>query len=444
MLAAALLFVAGQAGPAFGETSDGPLLEGWNDFRAGMRAHGVMFETVNTNDLLSTVSGGLRRRTDIDGDVDLLFRVNAEKLAGWKGASFFLYGLGLYGDNPSRNVGDAQGVSNIGGPSGWKLFEAWYQQNLFGERLSLLTGLYDLTSEFDVIRSASELFVHSSFGTGPDLGLSGKNGPSTFPVTSFGFRLQGEVTENFSLRAAVVDGVPGNPENSTETHIHLSGDDGILAIGEVSYYRYGGPKRQEMLRERERPTSLRRLTFRRIGRAAELNYDGKYALGAWGYTTRLPDLSTMDAAGNPVQRNGTYGIYALAEQRVYREAGAPFQGLTLNGRAGFADPQVNRFVSFLRGSLIYTGLFPGRDLDQAGFGVAVSRSGSHFESGQHRAGIPVSRDTVALELTYAAYVTPTVIFQPDFQYIINPGSNPSVSNAFLAGARLEIHFNWFQ
>ncbi len=430
--------------PARGEEPDRTWQARWSALGKAATSKGIMLETVNTNDLLSTVSGGLRRRTDINGDVDLLFRVDAEELAGWKGANFFLYGLGLYGNNPSRNVGDAQGVSSIGGPNGWKLFEAWYQQNFFGERLSLLTGLYDLTSEFDVIRSASELFVHGSFGTGPDLGLSGRNGPSTFPVTSFGVRLQGEVTENFSLRAAVLDGVPGDPDEPTGTHIHLGGDDGILAIGEMSYYRYGAPKRQEMLRERERPTSARRLTFRRIGRAAELNYDGKYALGAWGYTTRLNDLSALDPAGNPVRRDGTYGIYALAEQRVYREPGAPFQGLTLNGRVGVADQRVNRFVTFLRGSLIYTGLFPGRDRDQAGFGVAISRSGSHFESGQRRAGIPVSRDTVALEWTYAVEVNPSVIFQPDFQYVINPGSNPAISNAFVAGARLEIHYNWFK
>jgi carbohydrate-selective porin OprB len=40
-------------------------------------------------------------------------------------------------------------------------------------------------------------------------------------------------------------------------------------------------------------------------------------------------------------------------------------------------------------------------------------------------------------------MTPNVIFQPDFQYIIDPGSNPTIANAFVAGFRLEIHMNWF-
>ncbi|HEY5627542.1 MAG TPA: carbohydrate porin, partial [Nitrospira sp.] len=170
-------------GHANGETPDGTFVEKWNQLRTTVRAAGIGMETVNTNDVLSTVSGGIRRTTDVAGDLDLLLTVDAEKLQGWKGATFFLYGLGLYGANPSQNVGDVQGVSNIGSPNDWKLFEAWYQQNVFQERLSILAGLYDVTSEFDVVRSSSELFVHGSFGTGPDLGLSGKNGPSTFPTT---------------------------------------------------------------------------------------------------------------------------------------------------------------------------------------------------------------------------------------------------------------------
>ena len=32
---------------------------------------------------------------------------------GWEESTLFLYGLGLYGDNPSDNVGDFQAVSSI-------------------------------------------------------------------------------------------------------------------------------------------------------------------------------------------------------------------------------------------------------------------------------------------------------------------------------------------
>jgi porin len=431
-------------GYASGEILDDTFLDRWNQLRTGIRAAGIGLETVNTNDVLSTVSGGIRRGTDIDGDLDLLLTVDAEKLQGWKGGTFFLYGLGIYGNNPSQNVGDIQGVSNIGGRNDWKLFEAWYQQNLFRERFSILAGLYDVTSEFDVIRSSSELFVHGSFGTGPDLSLSGKNGLSTFPTTAVGVRVQGKFTENFTVRAAVMDGVPGDPNHPTGTHVNLREEDGVFAITEAAYYRFLVPEADEQSQERGRPSVIRRLTFRRLGRAAELTYDGKYAFGAWGYTTSLNDLSQVDSAGNPVKRNGTYGLYALAEQMVYHERGDPRQGLTLYTRVGMTDPQVNRFAYFLSSGFVYTGLIPGRNSDQTGFGIATSWSSSHFETGSRNAGQPVTGTTNALEWTHSVYLMPTVIFQPDFQYIINPGSNPSIRNAFVAGFRLEIHMNWFK
>lgn len=74
-------------------------------------------------------------------------------------------------------------ISNIEtGVRATRLYEAWLETGL-GERGSLRAGLYDLTSEFDVLETAN-LFIHSAHGIGSDIGLSGLNGPSIFPVTS--------------------------------------------------------------------------------------------------------------------------------------------------------------------------------------------------------------------------------------------------------------------
>lgn len=48
-------------------------------------------------------------------------------------------------------------------------------------------GLYDLNSEFDALDDAG-LFINSAFGVGTDIGLTGVNGPSIFPVTSLAVR----------------------------------------------------------------------------------------------------------------------------------------------------------------------------------------------------------------------------------------------------------------
>ena len=418
--------------------------DSWHAFRRFMDDTGILLETINTIDVLSTVSGGLRQRTAAAGDFDILLTLDGKRLLGWDEATLFVYGLGLYGDDPSENVGDFQGVSGIAASNTWKLFEFWYQHNFMEKRFSLLAGLYDVTSEFDVIRTSSELFLNSSFGTGGVFAASGINGPSTFPNTTLGLRGQAFVTNSLAIRAVVTDGVPGDPDNPGGTQILLKGEDGIFANGEIAYYvdkkRLTEKRREGVIKERP----LRKV-FQRVGRAAPVEYDGKYAVGFWGYTTSFNDVSEVDSSGNPVVRNGTYGMYALAEQNVFLETLVDDQGLTLFAALGLADPQVNRFSQFYGGGAVYRGLIPGRDLDELGFGVASTIHSDHYVRGQQRAGQSVDKEEITLEFTYTFNLfSPYVVIQPDLQYIINPDTNPSVPNALVMGARIQLNLSWFE
>ena len=146
------------------------------------------------------------------------------------------------------------------------------------------------------------------------MALSGKNGPSTFPNAALGFRAQAKLTENITLRAVVADGVPGNPPDDPDTmRLKLRHEDGILFTTEAAYY-VGKPDPQQTVRRNVGAERPRRLVFRRLGRAAELQYDAKYALGGWFYTTDLDDLSERDSAGDPVKRNGKIGRASCRER----------------------------------------------------------------------------------------------------------------------------------
>ncbi len=420
----------------------GSAIEQWKDFRTRMHDHGIILETTNTVDVLSNVSGGIRRKTAVAGDLDLLLTIDMKKLVpGWENGTLFVYGLGVYGNDPSKHVGDVQAVSNIAAPNSWRLFEAWYQHNLF-ERFSLLAGLYDVTSEFDVMVSSSALFLNGAFGTGAEFATSGRNGISTFPATSLGIRAQAIMTDSLMVRAVVADGVPGNPDDPRGTHIRLREDDGVFGAIELAYHRFRPADRTDPKRDilKEKP---RRLTFRRVGRSAPLEYEAKVVLGFWGSTTSLDHLSKIDNAGEPATRHGTYGIYGLAEYDVYHEPGDTNQELTVFGRAGMADPRVNRFFQGFAGGLVYTGLFPGRNFDQTGIGAAAALNGKYFKRGQRKAGEPVDTAEITLELAHAFFVNSNLIVQPDLQYVINPGTVQGRSNALVVGIRLEFNLNWF-
>ncbi len=385
----------------------------WGGARTDWDEKGFSFEAVYTGEVSNNQSGGIRHETVYLDNIDLTLSVDAEKAAGWKGATFFIYSLINHGGSPSENVGDAQGVSNIDAPHAWKIYEAWFQQNLFDDKLSVLAGLYDLNSEFDAIETAG-LFFNSSHGIGPDFSQSGQNGPSIFPTTSAGIRVKIQPTESWYFQAVVLDGVPGDPENPRGTHSRFDKDDGALLTVEIAW-----------------------LTG--TGEESDAPY-GKTALGVWRYTEDFDDLRDVDASGNPVKRSGNGGVYLLAERSVYREKNDSSQGLAVYGRYGIADDDVNQFDSYLGGGLVYTGLIPGRDEDQAGLSVAVAHNGNKFKRASKDAGASVNSSETTLELSYRAQVNPWFAIQPDIQYVIHPGTDPAVDDAFVIGTRFEVVF----
>ncbi|MBN1444212.1 MAG: carbohydrate porin, partial [Planctomycetes bacterium] len=382
----------------------------WGGARPWLEEHGLTFELYYLGEMLANVSGGVRRRAEWLGSADLILRTDLERLAGWKGGEVFLYGLGNHGGNPSENAGDLQAVSNIEAFDTWKLYEAWIEQEILEERLSLLLGLYALDSEFDVI-PAADILANSSFGTGAELGLSGINGASIFPTTSLGLRLEVRPVAPIYLRMAVLDGVSGDPDDPRGTRVILDEDDGLLIASEIGWIL--NPDREVAFAP---PSSHYRRGLAAPGGRPSCGYFGKYAAGAWGYTTEFEHVSRIDASGDPCRQRGSYGVYALAEQRAYCEPDNTFHGLSVFARAGLADDRVLVVDAYTAGGLDYNGLLPGRACDRLSLGVAAAHLGAEFRRAASRSGEDLAAWEVALEITYRAMIAPWFFFQPDVQY----------------------------
>jgi len=151
-------------------------------------ARGVIPTFSYTGELVRDAVGGTRRGSAFVGAAGVQVTLRLGRLLGWHGAQLFVFALGTHGGAPSELVGDVQGVSNLEAPADLKLEEAWLQQNLLDNRLSWLVGRYDLNTEFYRLQSAA-LFMNSSFGIGPELAQSGVGGPSIFPNTAVGTRV---------------------------------------------------------------------------------------------------------------------------------------------------------------------------------------------------------------------------------------------------------------
>lgn len=367
----------------------------------------ITLSVVYTADIWRNARGGVRMGWRYLDNLDVALTVDAERALGWDGATVFLYGLYNNGRSLSDDlVGDVQVISNIdAGVRAARLYEAWIEQRLMDDRLSLRAGLYDLNSEFDTTESGG-LFLNSSHGIGPDFSQTGENGPSIFPATSLALRAEYRFSDNWLVRAAVLDGVPGDPERPRRTTIKLGDGDGALLVGEANY----------------------------------LDDRTKVAVGVWRYTARFEDILRSQLGGQPVERSGNDGAYMLVERKLASETGDRDQGLSAWLRLGVADARFNAVGRYVGGGLVYTGPFEGRDEDQLGLALGRVRFGSPYRHVAELGGESLGTHETNVELTYRMPLTPRLTLQPDVQYVINPGGVPGRSDAVVVGLRTEAGF----
>jgi porin len=340
-----------------------------------------------TTDIIGDVAGGEQRGARWMGRLDLNLD-SGGGLLGVDGAHahadiFVLHGGGF----SQHDVGDAQVVSNIDAPYAIRTFEAWVEAPL-GNGVRAKAGLIDLNSEFDV-QSVGAIFLNSSFGIAPDYSQSGLNGPSIFPVTSAGLIVAVE-KPRWTLRAAVFDAVPGDPDHP---HSALPG-----AIGR------GG-------------------ALLSIEGELKIGTGGELQGGAWLYTDRFDRLDKMGKG-----RSG--GAYIQYEQ-VF--AGDDKTG-ALRGwaRVGRAASDVNEIGLYAGGGLVW-----GTEDHSYGAAIAHARLGNPALETFAANLEPHRRAETAFELTATHRVTHWLKLQPDLQYVKNP-SWGSAPDALVVGMRL--HF----
>ncbi len=353
----------------------------------------ISFEAVYTSDLLRNASGGIAEGSAYLDNLDLTLEIDAEALWGLPGVEVFLYGLYNNGTSFSeRYVGDAQVVSNIEtGEQALRLYEAWVQFAA-GETTNFRFGLYDLNSEFDALE-ASQLFMGSAHGIGTEISQSGVNGPSIFPNTSLALRTHAQLNDTWHLLVGVLDGVPGDPDETDKTAVQLSSRDGALVISEL---------------QRVRSSS-------------------RLLLGAWSYTSKTDSLSGQ---GTTNDRRRNAGAYVRGEAVISESKGE----LMAFGRFGIADDNVNLFSRFYSGGLTWRSFMQNRPSDELGIAFAwAEASGS--------APVTAEKREIAYELTYRMQVTDWFAVQPNIQYVQNPGLDPALDNALVVGARFEFQLN---
>lgn len=359
-------------------------------------------EAYYAGDLWQNLDGGLERGGAYLDSLDVTISWDGETAVGVKGLSAQSLVLWNNGRSISSKVGDSFFLSNIETVEALRVLEAWVQYAPTDPERSLRFGLYDLNTEFDTTDTGG-VFLNSTFGIGVDVAQSGVAGPSIFPLTSLGLRGQWRIDEGWRVQAALLEGVPGDPERPKRTTIKLSSDDGVLGVMEL-----------------ERNESGRR-----------------WVIGHWRYSAEFDELAATLPDGSPRRSRANAGTYAFVETPL---AGAITAGREASAvlRVGRADPRFNGFRDSLQAAIVWQGGLLRREGEVFGVAVAHARNGDQALAAGLAAGEPLRRDETVFELTWKFPVAPRLTLQPDLQYIIHPGSVRGRENALAVGLR----FDW--
>lgn len=383
------------AAPPATATADG---SGWQAPRT------LTYGAAYTADALANAQGGARPG---EAYVDLL-----KLSAAYDGAASGHDGLtGLLsleyhnGANFSAGrVGAFQTITSTDAqPGDIRLYEAWIQREVLGGKGGVRAGLIDLNRLYDVQETAS-LFLNASHGIGPDFSDSGVNGPSIYPTTALAVTGLYRPAEGWTAQLGVFDAVAGDPAHRGRfVAIELSARQGALIVAQVEK-RFGD----------------------------RLRIEG----GGWTYTAAFPSLDQADAAGAPRRVHGNDGVYGLVEGRILAKPGGGAGGLSGWLRLGRGNGDINPVEGYLGAGLVYTGLFPGRDADQAGVAVARAAFGQGARAAGDLAGKPIGDAETNVEATYLYVFRNWLSLQPDLQYVIHPGGDERLRNALVVGFRL--------
>lgn len=372
----------------------------WGGRRAALAKAGITPELNFTTDLLANPVGGERQSAAYAGLWSAAATFDLDTLAGINGLSLYMAAAWAQGSDLSDDIGNVFGVAEVFNGDTVRLGEFFLEGDYFAQRLSFAVGRLATGSDFAVIDSYGA-YVNSAVNGNPAGILLNVPSFTTPPFAAWGARMALRPRYDTTLTLGLYDANPAD-QNEDRHGIDFSFDPGkgLLFVAEA------------------------KVTPNSADDAPGL--PGTYAVGAY-----LDTSSYSFVADASRKRSGNYGVYAIAEQMVFRESPGSSEGLTLWGTVTLnPDQDINTLPVGLFGGAVYEGLLPGRPNDVSAFGVSYGAfsdtlTGQNFE--------------LAFEVNHRFQLGNWFYVTPDVQYIVNPGGE-DIADALVAGVEVSINF----
>jgi len=410
-----------------------PALEPVVDFKRRLKDQGVVLQLNEIGEVLGNPSGGQRQGAVYDGRMELVIDADMQKIANWQGGLIHANAYWIHGNGLSRDyLGNLLTASNIEALPTVRLYELWFEQRAFDDRLGLKFGQIAADTEFFVSKSGA-LFINGTFGWPAFTGVNLPSGGPGYPFATPGVRVKlGADSDPVNILAAVFNGDPARQCGDDAQRCDRYGtsfrlQDAPLAMQEAQF-RYSQGRDDSGL-----AGSIKLGAFEHFGNFSNLRYDT--AGGALG-----------SAASNGVAGvlKGDWGLYGVWDQQIWKDAG---KNAAVFLRLAGAPQDRNTVNLYVDGGVTFSGLIAERPDDAFGIGLAYARISDYARGFDSDSSLSVlRRSEAALELTYQAQIVSGWNVQPDFQYIFRPGGGiPDgdglrVKDAAVFGLRSTINF----
>ncbi len=445
-------------------SADGSLLGNMGGLRPWLARYGLTLSIQDVNELWGNATGGIGS-TNGDGrgsgtgpsyiGITMpTLMADLERMIGLKGATINISALQIRGRAVTQDhLGNFNPISGFEADRSTRLFELWYQQSFLRGALDVKIGQQDLDTEF-LISDYASLYLNANFGwpMGPSVNLYA-GGPS-WPLAAPAIRLRYRPGEKYTFMFAAADdnpsgnqdssvfGVTGNPADPTSQTIRdgsgtqFNMGTGALLITEIQYAF--NPQSGDSGRAASHP-----------------GLSGVYKLGGYYDTARFPDyryntqgLSLGADGGTPRWDRGNWLIYGIIDQLIWRPSPDASRALGLFVRATGNSGDRNIISFAIDAGLNLKAPFSGRTNDTLGLGWGIGRVTSGVRAYDRARGALVQGNENHFELTYQAQITPWMVVQPDFQYVLNPSGgtgDPScpthrIGNEAVFGLHTNVNF----
>lgn len=361
--------------------------------------------------------GGKAQAARYTQQVDFGAAIDLGRLIGVSGGGIHITFTDRVGRSLSADaIGNEFEVQELyGAGQDFRLAELNYQQGLLSNKIALGVGWSPVGDDFGTIPILC--VFQNVVLCGHANALATNSGAQNFPVAEWGAHVTARPAPQFYAATGVYQVNPDADQSNNGFDLSFRST-GIFVPVEICWLR--GHSGDEL--------------------------PGTYKLGAYYNSSPTPNVltdvngSSAGLTGAPFAiENGRWGVYAMADQMVYRPGGDVGRGLRIGGLAGMGDRQTAKYSYFLAGGGLYQGPFRRRKNDFVSFSVAYVRTNPRLTTYQQDRNL-VAPGSVAIqkyesiaEIDYNVQIAPWLSLRPNLQYIINPGGTGKIPNALVLG-----------